>query len=165
MKIYSTRHGQTSYNKQEIVLGTTDIELDETGEKQALMLAEKIADMNCIDIIIASPMKRAQRTARAVAEWDYGFYEGKSRFTEGFAENKTEFGVRMGKSGESLMQLAHRVYSALDDIIKNYSGKNVLIVSHGGVCRVIETYFNDMTTEQFSNWFMDNCGLIEYSID
>lgn len=179
MKIYSTRHGQTSYNKQEIVLGTTDIELDETGEKQALMLAEKISEMNCIDIIIASPMKRAQRTARAVAErcgleivteerlreWDYGYYEGKSRFTEGFAENKTEFGVRMGKSGESLMQLAHRVYSALDDIIKNYSGKNVLIVSHGGVCRVIETYFNDMTTEQFSNWFMDNCGLIEYSID
>ena len=179
MKIYSTRHGQTSYNKQEIVLGTTDIELDETGEKQALILAEKIADMNCIDIIIASPMKRAQRTARAVAErcgldivteerlreWDYGYYEGKSRFTEGFAENKIEFGVRMGKSGESLMQLAHRVYSALDDIIKNYSGKNVLVVSHGGVCRVIETYFNDMTTEQFANWFMDNCGLIEYSID
>jgi len=179
LKIYSTRHGQTSYNKQEIVLGTTDIELDETGEKQALILAEKIADMNCIDIIIASPMKRAQRTARAVAErcgldivteerlreWDYGYYEGKSRFTEGFAENKIEFGVRMGKSGESLMQLAHRVYSALDDIIKNYSGKNVLVVSHGGVCRVIETYFNDMTTEQFANWFMDNCGLIEYSID
>ena len=179
MKIYSTRHGQTSYNKQEIVLGTTDIELDETGEKQALELADRIADMNCIDIIIASPMKRAQRTARAVAErcgleivteerlreWDYGYYEGKSRFTEGFAENKTEVGVRMGKSGESLMQLAHRVYSALDDIIKNYSGRNVLIVSHGGVCRVIETYFNDMTTEQFSNWFMDNCGLIEYSID
>ena len=179
MKIYSTRHGQTSYNKQEIVLGTTDIELDETGEKQALALAEKISEMNCIDIIIASPMKRAQRTARAVAErcgleivtderlreWDYGYYEGKSRFTEGFAENKTEFGVRMGKNGESLMQLAHRVYSVLDDIIKNYSDKNVLIVSHGGVCRVIETYFNDMTTEQFANWFMDNCGLIEYSID
>lgn len=160
-------------------MGTTDIDLDETGEKQALELADRIAGMNCIDIIIASPMKRAQHTARAVAErcgleivteerlreWDYGYYEGKSRFTEGFAENKTEFGVRMGKSGESLMQLAHRVYSALDDIIKNYSGKNVLIVSHGGVCRVIETYFNDMTTEQFSNWFMDNCGLIEYSID
>ncbi len=179
MKIYSTRHGQTSYNNQEIIMGTTDIDLDETGEKQALELADRIAGMNCIDIIIASPMKRAQRTARAVAErcgleivtderlreWDYGYYEGKSRFTEGFAENKTEFGVRMGKSGESLMQLAHRVYSALDDIIKNYSGKNVLVVSHGGVCRVIETYFNDMTTEQFANWFMDNCGLIEYSID
>lgn len=179
MKIYSTRHGQTSYNKQEIIMGTTDIDLDETGEKQALILAEKIADMNCIDIIIASPMKRAQRTARAVAErcgleivtderlreWDYGEYEGKGRFTEGFADNKINFGVRMGKNGESLLQLSHRVYSALDDIIEKYSDKTVLIVSHGGVCRVIETYFNDMTTEKFANWFMDNCGLIEYTVN
>jgi probable phosphoglycerate mutase len=71
----------------------------------------------------------------------------------------------MGESGESLLQLSHRVYTALDDIIARYSEKNVLIVSHGGVCRVIETYFNDMTTDQFANWFMDNCGLIEYTVD
>ncbi|WP_164168573.1 histidine phosphatase family protein [Ruminococcus flavefaciens] len=178
MKIYSTRHGQTSYNKQEIILGTTDIELDETGEQQAKALAERIAELGTIDIIIASPMKRAQKTARAVAErcgldivteerfreWDYGAYEGKSRFTEGFADNKVNFAVRMGKSGESLLQLTHRVYSALDDIIAEYSGRTVLLVTHGGVCRVIETYFNDMTNEQFSNWFMDNCGLLEYNI-
>ena len=178
MKIYSTRHGQTSYNKQEIILGTTDIELDETGEQQAKALAERIAELGTIDIIIASPMKRAQKTARAVAErcgldivteerfreWDYGSYEGKSRFTEGFAENKVNFAVRMGKSGESLLQLTHRVYSALDDIIAEHSGRTVLLVTHGGVCRVIETYFNDMTNEQFSNWFMDNCGLLEYNI-
>ena len=178
MKIYSTRHGQTSYNKQEIIMGTTDIDLDSTGEQQAEALAERIAELGTIDIIIASPMKRAQKTARAVAErcgleivteerlreWDYGSYEGKSRFTEGFAENKVNFAVRMGKSGESLLQLTHRVYSALDDIIAEYSSKTVLLVTHGGVCRVIETYFNDMTNEQFSNWFMDNCGLLEYNI-
>ena len=70
----------------------------------------------------------------------------------------------MGKSGESLIQLAHRVYSALDDIIAEYRDKNVLIVSHGGVCRVIETYFNNMTTDEFSGWFMGNCQLIEYNI-
>ena len=179
MKIYSTRHGQTAYNKQEIILGTTDIDLDETGEKQAQELAEKINELGNIDIMIVSPMKRAMKTARAVAEkcgidmviderlreWDYGEYEGKSRFTEGFAENKINFGVRMGKSGESLLQLSHRVYTALDDIISRYRDKNVLIVSHGGICRVIETYFNDMTTDEFANWFMDNCGLIEYSIN
>ena len=178
MKIYSTRHGQTSYNKQEIIMGTTDIDLDSTGEQQAKALAERIAELGTIDIIIASPMKRAQKTARAVAErcgldivteerfreWDYGAYEGKSRFTEGFADNKVNFAVRMGKSGESLLQLTHRVYSALDDIIAEYSGRTVLLVTHGGVCRVIETSFNDMTNEQFSNWFMDNCGLLEYNI-
>ena len=179
MKIYSTRHGQTSYNKQELIMGTTDIDLDETGEKQAQELAEKIKQLGNIDLMIVSPMKRAMRTAMAVAdkcgismivderlrEWDYGEYEGKSRFTEGFAENKINFGVRMGKSGESLLQLSHRVYTALDDIISRYRDKTVLIVSHGGVCRVIETYFNDMTTDEFANWFMDNCGLIEYNVN
>lgn len=178
MKIYSTRHGQTEFNRQEIILGITDIELDETGERQAAVLAERIYELDEIDMIISSPMKRALQTARTIAErcgleiitedrlreWDYGSFEGKSRFTEGFAENKLDFGVKMGRNGESLLQLAHRVYSALDDIISKYNGKTVLIVSHGGVCRVIETYFNDMSAESFANWFMDNCGLIEYSI-
>ncbi len=176
MKIYSTRHGQTEYNRLELILGTTDIPLNETGLAQARELAEKVAQLGDIDIIIASPMLRAQTTAKAVAErcgldivtdsrlreWDYGEFEGKPRTTPGFAENKLEAGVRMGKTGESLIQLAHRVYSALDDIIAEYSGKNVLIVSHGGVCRVIETYFNDMTAAEFAGWFMGNCQLIEY---
>jgi len=70
----------------------------------------------------------------------------------------------MGETGESLLELSHRVYSALDSIIEKYDGKNVLIVSHGGVCRIIETYFNNLTTNEYSNWFMENCQLIEYDI-
>lgn len=176
MKIYSTRHGQTDYNKNDLILGTTDIELNETGLKQAHELAEEIKKSGIkIDIIIASPMKRSFRTAETISEvnsiemltddrlreWNYGEYEGKHRHTEGFAENKVNFGVRMGRTGESLLMLSHRVYSALDDIIENYKDKTVLIVSHGGVCRVIETYFNNMTTDKYSNWFMGNCQLID----
>ena len=176
MKIYSTRHGQTDYNRQDLILGTTDLPLNDTGIKQAEELAEQVAALGEIDLIIASPMKRAMRTAMTVSqrtgipvvtderlrEWDYGRYEEKPRFTEGFAENKINFGVRMGETGESLLQLAHRVYSALDDIKNRYSDKTVLLVTHGGVCRVIETYFHDMTTEEFSGWFMGNCQLIGY---
>lgn len=179
MKIFSTRHGQTDYNKKDLILGITDLELNETGLSQAHQLADEIKQSGTrIDIIIASPMKRALKTAQIVAqanslelvtderlrEWDYGSYEGKHRSAPGFSENKREFAVRMGTTGESLMQLMHRVYSALDDVKSRYKGKNVLLVSHGGVCRVIETYFNNMTTEQYSNWFMGNCQLIEYEI-
>ncbi len=179
MIIYSTRHGQTDLNKEDVILGTTDISLNEKGMAQAQELAQTISQMNEIDLIIASPMKRARQTAAAVSEktgltvviddrlreWDYGEYEKKPRYTGGFAEDKTQFGVRMGKTGESLLQLSHRVYSALDDIIENYSDKTVLIVSHGGVCRVIETYFHDMSTEKYSGWFMGNCKLIKYDTE
>lgn len=179
MKIYSTRHGQTDYNKQDRILGTTDVPLNETGLEQAVSLAEQCASMGDFDIIIASPMMRAMQTAKIVAdrinvpivtderlrEWNYGKYEQQPRFTEGFEKNKVNFAVRMGKTGESLMQLTHRVYSALDDIIRQYNDKNILIVSHGGVCRVIETYFHDMTTEEFLGWFMGNCQLIEYTTE
>lgn len=177
MKIYSTRHGQTDYNRNEMILGITDVPLNETGLEQAAELAEAVERLGDVDIIIASPMLRAMTTANAVAqrcgleivtdirlrEWDYGEYEGKSRFTKGFAESKEQFGVKMPEGGESLLQLAHRVYSALDEIIEKYSGKNVLLVSHGGICRVIETYFHDMSTQKYGSWFMGNCEIIEYN--
>lgn len=178
MKIYSTRHGQTDYNKQELILGITNVQLNDMGAEQARQLADEIEKIGDVDFIISSPMIRANITAKVVAdrcgleiitddrlkEWDYGDYEGKSRFTEHFSEDKREFAVRMGKTGESVLQVAHRVYSFLDEIIEKYSDKNILLVSHGGICRIIETYFHDMTTEQYSNWFMGNCQLIEYNI-
>ena len=90
MKIYVTRHGQTDYNKDEIILGVTDLPLNETGMAQARELAENVEKLGDVDIIIASPMKRALTTAQAVAdrcgleiivderlrEWDYGGFEG-----------------------------------------------------------------------------------------
>lgn len=178
MKIYTARHGQTDWNKNDVILGTTDIELNETGIMQANELAEKIAGLDNIDVMIVSPMKRAVKTAEIISErtgleiitderlreWDYGEYESKSRFSEGFDENKVNFAVKMGKNGESLLQLAHRVYSVLDDVIVKYKGKNVLIVCHGGICRIIETYFRDMTVQEFSSWFAMNCELNVYNI-
>ncbi|MGN1137442.1 MAG: histidine phosphatase family protein [Oscillospiraceae bacterium] len=178
MKIYAARHGQTEWNLNDRICGRTDVELTETGRQQALLLAEKAYEKGDIDLIVCSPMKRARDTAQAVAdrigcnimiderliEWDYGDYEGKHRTTEGFAENKTEFGVKMHGGGESVLQLAHRTYSVIDDVIKNYPDKNVLLVCHGGVCRIIETYFNDLTTHDYSNFFMGNCELREYIV-
>lgn len=176
MKIYSTRHGQTGWNLDNRICGVTDVFLTYNGLEQAKNLAKEIKMFGNIDVIICSPLQRAIQTAQIVSdrigvpfviderltEWDYGKYEGMDRHADGFAKNKTEFGVKMGKTGESLLELAHRVYGFLDEIINNYENENILLVSHGGVCRIIETYFNDMTNDEFLNFFMGNCEVRVY---
>lgn len=60
------RHGETISNLQKSVVSFND-ELTETGRKQAQELAERISNIS-IDIILASPHKRAQETAEIIAK-------------------------------------------------------------------------------------------------
>ena len=62
MKVFVTRHGQTSWNALGKIQGKTDIELNETGKNQARETGEAIKNEH-IDIIISSPLKRAKETA------------------------------------------------------------------------------------------------------
>ena len=63
-----------------------------------------------------------------------------------------------------MMQVAYRVYGLIDEIRNRYKKKNVLLISHGGVCRIINTYFRDMTNEEFFNYTLQNGELEEYEI-
>ncbi|GAJ10056.1 unnamed protein product, partial [marine sediment metagenome] len=56
--IILARHGETEWNVKEIFRGRIDIELNETGIKQAELLAEYLIDLK-IDAIYSSPLKRA----------------------------------------------------------------------------------------------------------
>ena len=176
MTFYVARHGQTEWNAENKVCGITDIALTEKGIAQADELADQVKGKN-IEIIISSPMKRAVITSRIVSEkchipmmtdnrlveQNYGVYEGVDRNNEDFLANKRNFAYRY-PNGESMIQVAVRVYTFLDEIKKQYSGKNVLIVSHGGVCRILKTYFSDMTNEEFFHYTLQNCKLEEYHI-
>jgi len=174
--LYIARHGQTIWNVQNKVCGITDVELTEKGREQAKALASAVADKN-INVIISSPLKRAVETGRIVAdacnipieidarllEQNYGIYEGVDRKDEAFLNNKRNFAYKY-PGGESMMQVAYRVYGLIDEIKYKYKGKNVLIISHGGVCRIINTYFSDMTNEEFFNYTLQNGELEEYEI-
>jgi len=176
MKLYAARHGQTQWNMENKVCGRTDQPLTETGHAQAQLLAERAKDLD-IDIIISSPMLRARQTAAPTAalhclpvlvddrliEQDYGIYEGISRFDEGFISNKRHFACRY-PGGESMMDVAHRVYGLLEEIKEKYAGKNVLLVCHGGVCRVIRTYFEDMTNDEYFHYSEENAAVREYAL-
>lgn len=63
-----------------------------------------------------------------------------------------------------MMQVAYRVYGVIEDIKCKYKDKNVLIITHGGVCRIINTYFEDMTNEEFFCFTLENAELREYDL-
>jgi probable phosphoglycerate mutase len=175
MKLYYTRHGQTAWNATNRVCGVSDLPLDSVGMAQAQALAKQVARLGEVELIVASPMLRARQTAAAVAEaigrpvvvdqrlreWDYGRLEGQDRdvFAGALRAAKREFALPLGETGETLLHLTHRVYAALDDIARNYFGQTALLVAHGGVCRVVETYFRPMALEEFLEYHPGNCEL------
>ena len=67
MKLYVTRHGQTLWNRQDLVCGISDIQLSPEGIRQAEELA-LILDKYSIDLIYSSPLQRAYRTAEIIAK-------------------------------------------------------------------------------------------------
>ena len=135
MKLYVARHGQTDWNVENKVCGSTNRPLTEQGKEQAKALAEKMKDKD-IDVIIASPMLRSMQTAGAVSiatgipvimderlrEHDYGEFEGFDRSRDEYWQQKYLFATKFPK-GESVLQLAHRVYSLLEDVKKATSVK------------------------------------------
>src|SRR4030042_1498004 len=88
-EIILARHGETEWNVEEIFRGRIDIELNETGIRQAELLAEYLSGVK-IEAIYSSPLKRALKTAEMIASYhqlgveiasglidlDYGKWQG-----------------------------------------------------------------------------------------
>lgn len=174
MKLYVARHGETEWNARYLVCGSTDLPLTDGGLEQANRLAQLVVGKG-IQRIVASPMLRAVQTARPCSEvlglpietdarlreQNYGIYEGVPRNDPAFLANKRQFCVRY-PGGESMMDLAARVYAALEDLKRRYPEETVLIVCHGAVCRTIRSYFQGMTNEEYFSYSPDNASLAEY---
>lgn len=176
MRLYVARHGQTQWNAENKVCGRTDQPLTEVGMAQAEALAEKAAGLG-IDLILSSPLQRAHTTAQIIAErcgavvqrdarlieQNYGVFEGADRKNPDFLANKRQFAVRY-PGGESMMDMAGRIYPLLREIKEQHPDKTVLLACHGGVCRVIRTYFVPMTNEEFFSYSPENCSLESYEL-
>ncbi len=178
MDVYVARHGQTDWNANEKICGRTDLPLNALGEKQAEGMARRLMAKGVkIDLIIASPMLRTRQTAGYAAgllgapvrtderliEQSYGIYEGQDAETPGFLDNKHQFARRYPR-GESMMQVAARVYAFLDELKTRADLSAVLLVSHGGLCRVLNTYFEDIDNEAFFHWKMENTEIRHYTL-
>ena len=98
-----------------------------------------------------------------ITEQAFGKWEGKILIGDmGFVEAKKSFAISY-EGGESMLKTAHRVYSLLDQIKEDRDNK-YLIVAHNGIARFVQSYFFDMTNDEFAAHQVPNCSVTEYEI-
>lgn len=147
MVIFLVRHGETEWNEKLLFQGHSDTELNKNGISQAKKIANYFKDKK-IDIILTSDLKRAYKTAEIIKkiikfkgkiiksellrERNYGSLEGKSYNL--FFSAKKKF------DGEKDKEFLGRLRKIFNEIIKKYTGKNLLVVTHGGVVRAFISF-------------------------
>lgn len=173
---YFVRHGQTVWNVENKICGATDSPLTEHGKEQAIETGKAILESGiCADEILYSPLSRAADTAKKISEMtgipcrveprlmeqNFGKWESTPRDGADFKEAKKSFACRY-EGGESMLHLAQRIYNLLDDIKAEADSKTYILVAHNGIARMIQSYFVDMTNEEFSEFGVKNCQVVKY---
>ena len=159
MEIYIIRHGQTVWNKERKLQGSTDIELTEEGRKMASLTGQGMKGIT-FDKVFSSPLKRAYETAQLIhaesnvvieideriREVSFGEYEGLNvdemlnNEACGFYHffDKPEL-YRAAEHGETLEDVILRGKEFIEDKILPLEGKaqRVMIVAHGAMNKAL----------------------------
>ena len=160
MKVYIFRHGETDWNREERIQGSTDIPLNELGKRQAEELADRLADFK-IEILFCSPLARAQETAAVLQrrisapivalndlrEAHFGQAEGKTR-SQLIKEMGAEFWERWRSvssedmhfdfiQGESKASVRDRAFACLTKHMVGQKYLCVAVSTHGAVLRYL----------------------------
>jgi broad specificity phosphatase PhoE len=154
--IYLVRHGQTAWNREEVFRGRTDVPLNETGLKEAILTGEYFKRLE-LHAIYSSPLSRAWETAQRIAQFhplevqpldglmdmSFGGWEGHSLKE---IREKDEGRYRMWREephrlelpgGETLGQVRVRTMAALEEVIQGHPEKTLVFVSHRVINKVL----------------------------
>jgi probable phosphoglycerate mutase len=158
MNFYIFRHGQTDWNKEWRIQGSSNIPLNAEGRSQALALAQKFKAIE-VDIILSSDLDRAYDTALAVSqvtntevvkdrrlrEAFFGEAEGKTvdeikekygaDMWENFRKMSSKYKDQCFPGGETRGDSVLRMRSVVDECIKKNTYRNIALSTHGGVVR------------------------------
>lgn len=179
--LFVVRHAQTDFNDERRYQGAIDVALNATGVQQAKALAKRLQTYQ-LDAIVSSPLKRALGTARILArtlrrdieiaeefrERSLGVYEGltpeevQEAYPELWAGSVTRQINDAPPREETILEVGYRVLEGLNQLKQRYGDKNVLLVTHGFIARVLHGVFNRISDEQFYSYGLDNCEVVEY---
>ena len=171
MKLLFVRHGETDPNKNKTVMGSeVDASLNEHGVAEVRGILATLP--NDFEIIFSSPLVRAYKTAEIIAEHFKKEIETHVELKEksfGSLAGKTwpEIEMIVGSDAKTIdrqLQYDYRVYggesveevmirvNAFVNKVRQGLQKKTLVVSHGGVIRVMyELYRDEIFGERIEN--------------
>lgn len=162
-ELFLIRHGETEWSRSGQHTGVSDIGLTDRGARQARRIGRALRRRR-FAAVLCSPRRRALDTARlagfanpeidpALAEWDYGGYEG---LTSSEVDAKvgrqwslwTDGVVPGATPGESLLAVAARAAAVLDFVRPTISsGDDAVLIAHGHILRVLTATWLGLSPE------------------
>jgi alpha-ribazole phosphatase/probable phosphoglycerate mutase len=186
-RLYLVRHGQVVGFDELRANGHTDVEITETGKIQMESLASRlrVADIRAV---YSSDLKRTVMGARIIGRYHdvkhnimpelreiyFGDWEGMSMDEiqgeypgEPDKRYKAIVDYRPPGKRENMRDLSKRIIPCLKGILEKQNGKDLLIVAHGGVNRVILCHALGLDIANLFNIYQDyGClNIIDYYSD
>lgn len=177
LELYVIRHGQTIVNKLGLINSRNIIGINANGKKEAEIDAKQLENIK-LDLIICSPLRRTKQTCKILNKnklkvlYDERILERDSRsmqfkkisaldLNEWYDINKKI----VYKNSEGFKSILQRVESFLKEIKEKYSDKNILLVTHGDICKAIYALLNDCdNVKEISSFNQKNCEIKKYII-
>lgn len=155
-RIYLIRHGQVVGFEERRYNGHADVALTEYGLHQYQLLKERLADRN-ITACYSSDLTRCRIGANTICqqfgvepvfrpelrELNIGLWEGltwdeiQTRWPREWADRLNDLVNYRVPEGENLLDLEARAMPVVQEMIELNRGKELLLVGHGGLNRVI----------------------------
>ena len=177
-EIILIRHGETEWNSQQRMQGHSNSDLSTEGRGQIQALGKWMKYVS-FDHIYSSDTLRALQTAKAITQYtghtlhldkrirekNLGVFEGltsneaKERFPDVYNLFKTAGKKYVIEKGESTQQLLDRSLEFIEEIRLRHPDQRVVIVTHGGVVRVLMKHTLGLSIDAPTNFVIKNTGI------
>ena len=175
--ILLVRHGQTPTTGKVLPGRAPGLHLAEAGQAQAGVAAERIAALNKVDAVYASPLERARETAapigkilgqkvrvdKGLLECDFGDWTGAElkalmKLPEWTTVQRSPSTFRF-PNGESFTEMQTRIVSALDRIVTAHPGGTVVCVSHADPIKAAVAHAMGTHIDLFQRIVISTCSI------
>jgi broad specificity phosphatase PhoE len=170
------RHGQTSANAGGLLQGRMDLPLDDEGRIQAMRTGAHIRQNFPHARVIASPLRRAVDTARAISdeveiderfiELDYGQWDGRAMSDVDPAQwaQWRRDPLFRPPGGESLVELEQRVTPALEQLRLEAQERDVVVVSHVSPIKCAVTWALEVDSHVTWRFHLDRASICRIAV-